>query len=307
MNPFALHGPAFLAFYAAVGLAGIGIQYAWIRLEESLGFMPQLNMTDPYQIAYLRGGRSEALRVAAFSLVDRGLLQGGRTTLVAEPGAHMQVRRPIEKAVLQLFRRPDHASAMQSDRAAIDACRRYRDTLEDFGLVAGSATYLRRLPPLLVAAMAVVFVGALKLSIALSEGRYNVGFLIAMMIAFSVIAILIFRRHRTRRGDAMLADLRMMFGRLRDRADTLRQGGATNEAALLAAVFGISELSPRHFPAARALKPARAKASSDSGYATSCSNWSSCGSGSSSCSSGTASSCGGGDGGGGGCGGGCGG
>ena len=47
---------------------------------------------------------------------------------------------------------------------------------------------------LLVAAIAVVFVGLLKLFIALSEGRHNVGFLILMMIGFSYIAILIFRR-----------------------------------------------------------------------------------------------------------------
>jgi uncharacterized protein (TIGR04222 family) len=306
MNPFALHGPAFLAFYAVVGVVGIAIQFFWTRIQESIGFVPQLQMTDPYQIAYLRGGRKEALQVVAFSLIDRGLLHGGRTTLVAESGAEKQVRREIEKAVLHLFRSPGYAGAMQSDQRTIEACRSYRDTLEDFGLVAGGATFARRLPALLVAALAVVFVGLLKLFIALSEGRHNVGFLILMMIGFSIIAILIFRRHRTKRGDDMMADLRMMFARLRDRAGILGQGGATNEAALLAAVFGLSELSPARFPAMRALKPAKERSasncsscSSSSGYySSSCS--SSC-SGSSSCSSG--SSCGGG----GGCGGGCGG
>ncbi len=295
MNPFALHGPAFLAFYAVVGVVGIGIQFFWTRLQESLGFMPQLQMTDPYQIAYLRGGRAEALRVAAFSLLDRGLLQGGRTTLVAEQGAHKQVRRPIEKAVLEVFRSPGRVGDLESDARAIEACRQYRDTLEDFGLVAGGATFMRRLPPLLIAAIAVVFVGMLKLAIALSEGRHNIGFLILMMIAFSALAILIFRRHRTKRGDDMMADLKTMFGRLRARADTLREGGATNEAALLAAVFGLSELSPGRFPAMRALLPPKKK-NRDSSCGSSCS--SSCSSSSSSCSGG---SCGGG------CGGGCGG
>jgi len=297
MNPFALHGPAFLAFYAMVGIAGLGIQFLWTRIQESLGTMPQLQMTDPYQIAYLRGGQAEALRLVAFSLIDRGLLQGGATTLVAESGAEKQVRRPIEKAVLQVFRSPGPAREMQSDRRAIDACRQYRDTLEDYGLVAGGATFARRLPALLVAALAVVFVGLLKLFIALSEGRHNIGFLVLMMIGFSAVAIWIFRRHRTKRGDDMMADLRMMFGRLRDRGDTLREGGATNEAALLAAVFGLSELSPAHFPAMRALKPAKGTGSSSSCNSYYSSSGSSCGS--SSCSSG--SSCGGG------CGGGCGG
>jgi uncharacterized protein (TIGR04222 family) len=309
MNPFALHGPAFLAFYAAVGVAAIGIQYFWTRLQESLVEMPPLQMTDPYQIAYLRGGRAEALKVVAFSLIDRGLLNGSGRTLVAEPGADKQVRRAIEKSVLWVFRKPEHASAMQSHARAIEACQQYRDTLQDHGLIAGVASFAR-LVPFLIATMAVVFVGALKLFIALSEGRHNVGFLIALMIAFSVLAILILQRHRTKRGDDMMADLRMMFGRLRDRADTLRQGGATNEAALLAAVFGISELSPAQFPALRALKPAKRKTAS-SGSTSSCSNtYSSCGSSSSWSSSSCGSS--GGDsgsscGGGGGCGGGCGG
>jgi uncharacterized protein (TIGR04222 family) len=302
MNPFALHGGDFLLFYALCGIAGLGILYVWIRLLDSTRLMPQLQMTDPYQIAYLRGGQAEALRVVAFSLIDRGLLQGGNTTLVAELGAEKQVRRPIEKAVLQVFRSPGYAREMQSDQRAVDACRQYRDTLEDYGLVAGGATFVRRLPALLIAAIAIVFVGLLKLFIAFSEGRHNVGFLIMMMVGFSFIAILIFRRHRTKRGDDMLADLRMMFGRLRDRADTLREGGATNEAALLAAVFGLSALSPVRFPAMRALKPAKDKASSCGSSCSSPYSSAGTGCGSSSCSGGSScSSCGGG------CGGGCGG
>ncbi|WP_395021716.1 TIGR04222 domain-containing membrane protein [Dongia sp.] len=308
MNPFALHGGDFLLFYALVGLAGLAVQYAWTRLQESLGEMPQLPMTDPYQIAYLRGGQAEALRLVAFSLLDRGLLNGGARTLTAELGAEKQVRRPIEKAVLRVFRSPGYPREMQTDADAIDACRRYRDTLEDYGLVAGPATFARRLPALLVAAIAVVFVGLLKLFIALSEGRHNIGFLILMMIGFSYVAIVIFRRHRTKRGDDMMADLRMMFARLRDRSGNLGQGGATNEAALLAAVFGLSELSPARFPALRSLKPEKVKNSSNcSSGCSSCSSYysssSSCSSSSSSSSCSSGSSCGGG----GGCGGGCGG
>src|SRR4051812_26216293 len=193
MNPFALHGPAFLAFYAVVGVVAVGIQYLWTPVQESLGMLPQLQMTDPYQIAYLRGGRAEALRVAAFSLIDRGLLGAGGRTLVAEGGAEKQVRRPIEKAVLQVYRSPGPASEMQSDSRAIDACGQYRDTLEAQGLVAGGATFARRLVSFLPAVMVVVFVGVLKLFIAWSEGRHNVGFLILLMIAFGAVSTLIFR------------------------------------------------------------------------------------------------------------------
>jgi hypothetical protein len=67
-----------------------------------------------------------------------------------------------------------------------------------------------------------------------------------------------------------------MFARLRSRADSLRQGGATNEAALLAAVFGVGELSPTRFPAVEALTPKPKKSDGGSSCSSSCS---SCGGG----------------------------
>jgi uncharacterized protein (TIGR04222 family) len=297
-NPFALHGPAFLAFYIVVGVIALGIEYAWIRGAEAADLRPQMQMTDPYLIAYLRGGAKEALRVVAFSLIDRGLLHAGGSTMVSDLEADRMVRRPIEKAVLRLYQSRGSAAALDSNPQVRDACRRYRDDLEDGGLIAGAEAFRRRLAPFLLAGMSLIFVGVLKLMIALSEGRHNIGFLIVLIIGFCILAALIFRRHRTKRGDAMMADLRVMFGRLRERTDTLRQGGATNEAALLAAVFGMAALSPKSFPSVRTLAPK--KRGSGSSCSTGCGSGSSCGSNGGSGSS-CGSSCGGG------CGGGCGG
>jgi hypothetical protein len=94
----------------------------------------------------------------------------------------------------------------------------------------------------------------------------------------------------------MMADLNQLFKRLKGRAYTLSAGGKTNEAALLAAVFGLSALPATGFPFISTLYPAKNKSDSNSSGCGSSS--SSCSSSSSSCSSG--SSCGGG----GGCGGG---
>jgi len=284
INPFALHGPDFLAFYIGLGILMVALQFFLGRAIETPGFMPQLQMTDPYQIAYLRGGAAEALRITVLSLIDRGLITASGRSLVADTGAEQIVRRPIEKAVLRLYRRQGKIKKLLSDTGAVEACREYKDALVDFGLVAGPQTIARRLIPFLVSSMVLVFVGVLKIAIALSEGRHNLGFLTLLMIVFGAVCIWVFRRPRTRLGDAMMSDLRTMFGRLRSRADSLRQGGATNEAALLAAVFGVNELSPVRFPAIKALTPKEKR--SDSG---------------SSCSSCGSSSCGGG------CGGGCGG
>jgi uncharacterized protein (TIGR04222 family) len=284
-NPFALHGASFLVFFLLVSAMVLGCQYLWSRARELSGMVPQLNMTDPYQIAYLRGGADQALNVAAVSLIDRGLLKGADAALIAERNAVGLVRRPVEKAILELYLTSSSAADMRRSPKCIAACQEYRNTLEDFELVAGRKVFRQRIIPLLLLVAIVGFIGMLKIEMAAAEGR-SFGFLVGAMVFVGLAALKIFRRHRTARGDAMLADLKVLFGRLRDRADTLRQGGATNEAALLAAVYGIDKLPADRFPGT---KPLRRKTQD-----------SSCGGG-----SGCGSSCGGSCGGG--CGGGCGG
>jgi len=307
LNPFALHGTDFLAFYAGLGILAVALQYFLSRAVESPGLQPQLAMTDPYQIAYLRAGMKEALRIVVISLIDRGLLHATRQKLVAELDAEKLTRRPIEKAALRAFRRSGGIKRLFSDAGAQAACEQYRETLTDFYLIAGPRVFARRFIPFLLSAATVVFAGVLKISIALSEGRHNIGFTILLMIGFTVACILIFRRHRTRLGDAVMRDLRSLFTRLRGRASMLRQGGATNEAALLAAVFGAGELSPDRFPT-EVLYPKKKKTDNSYGCSSgsSCSSSGSWSSSSSSCGSsgGDSGGCGGG---GGGCGGGCGG
>jgi uncharacterized protein (TIGR04222 family) len=285
LNPFAWHGGTFLFFYLVVGIAALIGQFLWSRARELSGLVPQLNMTDPYQIAYLRGGSAQALNIAAVSLIDRGLLKGADALLTAEPNAVGMVRRPIEKAVLQLYRSAGNSAEMAKSQACLATCDEYQRTLEDFELIAGPRAFAQRLVPLLVVAVSLGFIGFLKIVMAVAEGR-DYGLIVAMMGFFGFVALKIYRRHRTARGDAMIADLQVLFSRLRDRADSLRQGGATNEAALLAAVYGVDKLPPERFPGT---KPLRRKKQD-----------SSCGGGSG-CGSSCSGSCGGG------CGGGCGG
>ncbi len=292
VNPFELHGTEFLAFYVVVGAIAVGLEYVWIRALEG-GPLPALPMTDPYQIAYLRGGAEEALKIVALSLIDRGLLKAGDGTLGAEEKAHEWVRRRIEKAVLRLYSMPGDVTRMPADADCREACRGYQETLDSHGLIAGSAVLWRRLPAFLLAAAILVFVGLLKFNIALAEGRDNLAFLVAAMVGFGYVSLQMFRRHTTRQGEAMLADLRSLFSRLRGRSETLRQGGATNEAALLAAVFGVSAVPRDLFPGIRGLYPKRQKRR-DSSCSGGCSSSSGgCGSSCSSCGGGCGGGCGG--------------
>jgi len=290
INPFALHGPAFLAFYAVVGIFALVLQYCCSRARESGAAPPQLPMTDPYLIAYLRSGGDEALRVAAVSLMDRKLLTANGRMLTAEPGAEEKVQNPVELAVLRLYRTPQKADAMDSSTVAEPVFEGYQAQLVRLGLLSGPQTFGRRLLPFCAAILIVVGAGLLKLFIALSEGRHNVGYLLLMLAGFCILSIIMFRKRGTRSGGALIDDLGTMFGALRARSDALPTGGAGNEAAMLAAVFGIAALSETRFPGVYALQP---EPSSGNASSWSDRSWGSRSSGRSGGSRGSGSGCGG--------------
>ena len=292
MNPFQLTGFSFLGFYLVVGIAVMWMLRYWFQQIETAGAPPQQNLTDPYLIAYLRDGANEALRVATVSLLDRGLLTSANDLLSTKDEQSLGLaKRPIEKAILKLFSSTCAAHEVFKDSAAIHACDSYKKVLMDQGLLADSGTYVKRLLPIAVALAVLIGVCWTKINIAFSQGRHNVGFLVFLTIVFSVITLVVWRRRRTALGDAMLSDLRSLFNRLKGRAKSLRAGGQTNEAALLAAVFGLSALPAASFPFMDKLYPGRSGSGSGCGTSSS-----SCSSGGSSCGG---SSCGGGCGGGG--------
>jgi len=289
MNPFQLTGFSFLGFYLLLGVIVTWGLRTWIRQLETADAKPQQNFTDPYLIAYLRAGENEALRVATVALLDRGLLKAeGETLTTKDSNAIGVAQRPIEKAILQHYSAPGAAHEIFKDSSAKNACESYAKVLKNQQLIADGGAYAKRMLPVAVALGALVAVTWTKISIAFSQGRHNVGFLVVLTIAFGLVALWTWKRRRTALGDAMLSDLRSLFARLKGRAKSLRAGGQTNEAALLAAVFGLSALPAASFPFMDKLYPA--KSGDGSGCGSSCSSSSSCSSG---------SSCGGGCGGGG--------
>ena len=74
MNPFDLRGPEFLVVYAALTLIILFVLSQFRRAREATPAVTLPPISDPYAIAYLRGGQKAMLEVAAFSLVERGLL-----------------------------------------------------------------------------------------------------------------------------------------------------------------------------------------------------------------------------------------
>ena len=290
-SPLDLRGPDFLLFYAIVSLCVLLLLWV-VRGSFEGGQAPRLETTDPYQIAYLRGGPNEALRVATVMLLDRHLLAAQTLDgIVAARAKPDDVRRPIEKELLRHFAQPQAPQSIFGDPALAEVCEPYRRRLTELGLLPTTADTFRRCVLLLGVVVLLGGLSIVKINVALSRGRTNILFLIVLTIVALVVAFKIALPRATARGRGVLADLRRLFERLRDRAPTVRPGGASADAALLAAVFGLGVLPAEHFAYATALFPKARRSSGSCG--SSCG--SSCGGGGSGCGGGCGGCGGGGD------------
>src|SRR5262249_3969807 len=153
------------------------------------GEAPKVSLSDPYLIAYLRGGKNEALRVASVSLIDRRLLKvKDETGLKTRADAEAQVKRPIEKALLQYFRPKQGASRVYDDVKLGLATAPYERTLTELKLIPDEAMKQAR-RRLLLAVLVLVGVAVLKILIALARGRTNVGFLFFLTVVAVIAAV----------------------------------------------------------------------------------------------------------------------
>ena len=291
MNPFDLRGPEFLLFYIILAAVVFGALFLIRRTFES-DIPPKVDVGDPCLIAYLRGGERETLQVALVSLIDRGLLIPNGTQIKrADNASPSSVRRPIEKALMETYAKPGMATSMLNDPKLKSVCQQYQDTLKTNRLLPDESVMRARWLCFTLAFFLLGLVGAGKIYIALERGRTNVQFLIILMIVAIVIAGKVSFPRLTARGTAMLKDLQSLYAGLKNRAASLRPGGATIEPMMLAAAFGVGALAGEGFAYTATLFPRPRGSSSGSSWGDSGSSGSSCG-----------SSCGGG-----GCGGGCGG
>ncbi|HOX04878.1 MAG TPA: TIGR04222 domain-containing membrane protein [Planctomycetota bacterium] len=309
MNPFDLSGPEFLAFYVGLGFAVLVALRFWLWGSES-GDQELPRLTDPYAIAYLRGGRDEALRVATVSLIDRGLLKASNGEVLALEWSEAMVRRPLEKIVLTHFKTRNPACSIfeHPPLSVCAVCQQYQEELERLDLVPGADRRRARAIAITVALVVLLGTAAVKICVAVSRGHHNVIFLLVLagIAIFSVRVVT--RRPRTALGDRLLSELRRSFRGLRARARDLAAGGASSEVVLLAALWGLAALPAIKFPFVKTAYPKAVKSGSDGG------SWTGgCGSGCGGGGWGGLDIGGGGDGGGGGgcggggCGGGCGG
>lgn len=206
--PFNLTGPQFLQFYALLGVAALGLAL-WLRWYLRLPATPLAGgeKVDGYEAAFMASGPAGAFSAGLVGAAHRQLIEvsGGKVRRTATP---LPENLPlIERAICGAAgpigtRLPVVRAAARSAVEAIHA------GLAERGLALGDREARRaRTTPALVLA-SVLFIGAVKVKIGLSLGR-PVGFLIAMLIAGTIVTLCFLRRPRlSRRGSQALEDLR---------------------------------------------------------------------------------------------------
>lgn len=289
MNPFDLPGPAFLVLYLIASLAAL-----LLLLLVVLGILqgPQRDaspmarrlLRDPYLVSYLRGGQRELLHTLLFALHERKLLtRVGEyfiTTGLTSPEA---VTHPLEVTLLRQCSARLTMKDLLQDPLLRLAAEEYTAPLRTEGLMADDAEYVRRRPALVLIAGSLAALSVTKIVIAVQRGHTNIAFLVMLTLAALAAAYAIYRLPRTSEGRRALHDQQTLFARLKDRVGRMSATGATNEAVLVAATFGLAALPRVVYPSAARISKQKLRENL-------------------ACSSACGSSCGGG-----GCGGGCGG
>ena len=294
MNPFDLTGPQFLLFYLLFGvMICYWVNYGINQFDGRYPVPPASLASDPYLIAYLRAGGNEAMQIATLSLVDRGILKESNGTLTLMPGFYRNlVQRPIEAYIVERY------MARSGPQAPIDSLvwsapiKQLRATLAQHGLVKSIDLVSKRVPLVLLGWGLLWGVSHIRLDLAAQRGHGNTFFLSALSVIFSVYLLLLLFK-ATKRRKEFLKNLETLFQRLKQRAADVPAGGATNEMALLAAIFGLGMLSATTFPYRERLYPTP-KANDSGGDGGGGDSGSSSDSGSS-CGGGGCGGCGGGD------------
>ena len=245
VNPFDWSGPWFLLAYLIFGVLVYYLARELLIRQELRNPHAQLSLADdPYRIAFLRGGALEAVKIAAIVLVDRGLLRADGPLLETASADSLRfASHDIERDVLRLYLgRQGHSKELAAQADMLPSCRAYQDTLTQQELLVGPPLLRRRERVTWPAHWLLLTVAAVKAVIAIGRQHYHLLFLALLLTVF----LLMLRGLRTQAiswsAQRLLTDLRMLFGRLNQRASRLQAGSSSADMALLAAIFGLGAL-----------------------------------------------------------------
>lgn len=302
-----LRGPEFLIAFAIISGSCVLCAYWRSRKADPTHAMrppPIPESVDPFDVAFLRGGYPDLVRLTVLDLVGRGYLQADshaeRIIGVPKP-PNPKYLSGTQSVVYEWMKPGRYVAQIMSDLIPsietknLEVARKNRMEAEQW-----FTTQSQRLKGFLATIPFILFIAGLaywKIMVAFSRERSNVFILIILtMIAIAAVVSIGKLGRRSALGNAFMDRLRVAFSRLRDRAGTLVSSNQHDHLLLVAATFGLGALNgtgyefmPRMFQ--KAASQGESNSGSSSGCGSSCG--SSCGGGS--CGGGGCGGCGGGD------------
>jgi uncharacterized protein (TIGR04222 family) len=256
-----MYGPAFLFVYACIILLTLVV--CWWRMREAdptanLSPLPLRSNPDPYEVAFLRGGTNEVIRLAIFDLIQRGYLKhaeqhkwSGKTEQrISQAYKHPDPRHlsPIESKVFDFFSSPRIATDIfQTDSLSGEVeklCLDYGLRLDAEQVFCPDEVRSAAWRIGLQGTAVIVGLGGYKLLVALSEGHHNVMFLIVLAVASVFLLVKICKPSRlSARGRDYLSRLQGSFERLKPKAGIVGGGVPETALPLLVALFGVAALT----------------------------------------------------------------
>jgi uncharacterized protein (TIGR04222 family) len=247
-------GPQFLLFYGL--LIALTLTVCWWLLRQSdttislPAFQIPSSTLDPYEIAYLRGGENEVLRIVLFRLFQQGALYAIPEELGWSGDDKDRIERrdsntslsTLENDVINCIH--SHTARELFQDKAIQYvvelnCRPYKQRLLDEQLLVGSEAKNRAFNWGSIAATVILGLGGYKLITALAKGHTNVYFLILMCAVAVGVLFGICSSRLTFRGKKYLQNLEAAFGHWKEQASQK----AESQLLLLVGIFGATVLS----------------------------------------------------------------
>lgn len=245
MNPFLWRGPEFLVFYLA--LAGAVLIWQAVRKSRRQALAPgqKLNLSDPYEVAFLRSDAAGAIRVAVVRLLDEGVLKetaGGKIRCVVNDLGAPKLA-PLEAAVYEncrMERDPQQVPTdwnLRQDLAGIFAA--YESRLSAGGFLVGPGLRRQNINDAIYFATFLIAVAGIKIQYALSTGHRNIWFLVLLCAVVAVASVMIGVSGRmTELGSKTIENLKKLAQPAAASGFHTRGG----ELAMAAALFGFAAL-----------------------------------------------------------------
>ena len=298
-----LHGFQFLFLYICVATSTIFAAWLMVRRQDKTDQMPPLHIPqtpDIYEIAYLRGKENEVIRLSILNLISQGYLQIisdkiSKNPNSPDPGLLSELDKQIFAVCYNGMEAKDIFSNSSISNIATKYCQTYQYNLETKHLVTSEEVKQAAWGIGTAGALLLMCLSGYKISVAISQGRHNIGFLIFLTIVSLIVLIFAAKPPRlSKRGRNYLEMLKQIFSNLSNK-ESLSSTSTYDPgmAPMAMAIFGVGILAGTSFDS---FEHAFHRSAANSNYGG-------CGSSCGTSSGGGGGGCGGGGCGGGGCGG----